>query len=266
MTFYQTLTKAINDFVENGYDTEERLNYWLIQIKKAAIEELIPDYIIRESLEKSLYQSYERIVIKKQGFKNVSSYTIDKLKPKLRAELDRRILASANLIKTNKKKTVQDVLQRFQGWSTSIPAGGSKTVDKIEEKTKIRKSLSKMPFEQRRVIIDQTHKLISNINDIIAIDAGAIGAKWHSNWRQINYNYREDHKERDEKVYLVRNGWGYQDGYLKPVEGFTDEITMVGEEPMCRCRYVYLFSLSAFPKEYLTKKGEKALQSIYSQS
>lgn len=262
MNFYQVLTEAVNDFMLNGFDNEERLKYWLLRIKDAAEKELIPDNVLEKKLRDSLESAFHRLVTK-EGLVNthVSAFTLAKIKPQLRSELDRRILASANLIKLNREKSVQEVLQRFQGWATSIPVGGNKNTNKIEQKQLIRKSLSKMPFEQRRVIIDQTHKLIANINDIVANQAGAIGAKWHSNYRQINYNYREPHKEIDGNIYLIRDGWGYQEGYLKPVKGFTDEIEMVGELPFCRCRYVYLYTLEDFPQEYLTKKAQKALQS-----
>lgn len=264
MNFYQVLTEAVNDFMLNGFDNEERLVYWMQRIRESAVRELIPDSVLEKKLRDSLEMAYTRLVTK-EGLVNshLSAFTLSKIKPQLRAELDRRIMASANLIKLNREKTIQDVLQRFQGWATSIPVGGNKSTDKIEQKQAIRKSLAKMPFEQRRVIIDQTHKLIANINDIAATQSGAIGAKWHSNYRQINYNYREPHKQIDGNIYLIRDGWGYKEGFLKPVKGFTDEIEMVGELPFCRCRYVYLYTLDDFPKEYLTKKGQKALQSTY---
>jgi hypothetical protein len=117
-----------------------------------------------------------------------------------------------------------------------------------------------MPFEQRRVVIDQTHKLVSNINEIVATDNGAIAARWHSHWRQANYNYRKDHKERDDKIYVIRNSWAHKEGLIKPVNGYTDDITSPGEEVYCRCNYVYLYNLRQV-QDLLTKKGQAALQS-----
>jgi hypothetical protein len=169
-------------------------------------------------------------------------------------------MASANLIKYNREKNINEVLQRFEGWATSIPTGGSKAVDRVKEKQTIKKSLTKMPFEQRRVVIDQTHKLVSNINEIVATDNGAIAARWHSHWRQANYNYRKDHKERDDKIYVIRNSWAHKEGLIKPVNGYTDDITSPGEEVYCRCNYVYLYNLRQV-QDLLTKKGQAALQS-----
>ena len=118
-----------------------------------------------------------------------------------------------------------------------------------------------MPFEQRRVIIDQTHKLIDNINNIVAVDNGAIAGEWHSHWKQPNYHYREEHKERADKVYLIRNNWASEKGLIKPINGYTDEITRPGEEVYCRCNYVYLYNLRQLPEDMLTQKGKAELQS-----
>lgn len=261
MTFFEVLTAAVNDIITHGFDSKTRIDNWLEKIKQAAIAELIPLSQMEREMEKSLNAAFNRLVTKGGLInKNVTKFDIEKLKPKLRAELDRRIMASANLIVYNRDKSIADVLQRFEGWATSIPSGGSKAVDKVKQKQDIRKSLGKMTFEQRRVIIDQTHKLVSNINNIVATDNGAIAAKWHSHWRQMNYNYRKDHKERDEKIYVIRDSWAHKDGYIKPINGYTDDITSPGEEVYCRCNYIYLYNLSQV-KDLLTKKGLEAVQS-----
>jgi len=262
MTFFEVLTAAVNDIIEHGFDSKERIDEWLKKIKEAAQKELIPDWKMNQEMEKALTSAFNRLVIK-GGLvnKNVSRFTVDRLKPTLRSELDRRIMASANLIKMNREKNIADVLQRFEGWATSIPSGGSKAVDKVKEKQDIKKSLGKMPFEQRRVVIDQTHKLIANINDIVAVDGGAIAGQWHSHWKQPNYNYRKDHKERDNKIYVIRGNWASEKGYIKPINGYTDDITSPGEEVYCRCSYKYIYNLQKLPTEMLTKKGEEALQS-----
>ena len=261
MTFFEVLTAAVNDFIEYGFDSQDRLDYWVKRIKEAAIKEMIPDSQIQQELTKSLNSAYNRLVIK-GGLvnKQVTRFTIEKLKPRLRDELDRRIITSVNLIKYNREEAINNTLRRFTGWATSIPVGGTDVVKRTEEKQKIRKSLGKIPFEQRRVIIDQTHKLVANIKEIVAVDSGAIAAKWHSHWRQMNYDYRKDHKERDEKVYVIRNTWAINNGYIKAVDGYTDDITSPGEEVFCRCNYTYLYNLRQV-KELLTKKGDLALQS-----
>ena len=261
MTFFEVLTAAINDIIEYGFDSKKRIDGWLKKIKIAANDALMSDEQMQTEMEKALNSTFARMVTKGGLInKSITKYDIEKLKPRLRSELDRRIMASANLIKYNREKNINEVLQRFEGWATSIPVGGSKAVDRVKEKQTIKKSLTKMPFEQRRVVIDQTHKLVSNINEIVAMDNGAIAARWHSHWRQPNYNYRKDHKERDDKVYVIRNSWAHKEGLIKPVNGYTDDITSPGEEVYCRCNYVYLYNLRQV-QDLLTKKGQAALQS-----
>lgn len=259
-SFYEVITEGIGDFTEYGFDSKKRLDSWIKKINTALIYSLIPETELNKQLKKSLTSAYSRMVTKGGLVSDhVSKYTVDKLKPSLRSELDRRIMASANLIKYNRQDMIATTLRRFEGWATSIPKGGSDAVDKVEESKNIRKALKSLPFTERRVIIDQTHKLVANINEIVAVDSGAIAARWHSHWKQEGYNYRKDHKERDDKIYLIRGSWAKEKGLIKPVNGYTDQITNVGEEIFCRCNYVFLFNLRQLPEEFLTAKGKKAL-------
>ena len=195
--------------------------------------------------------------------KGVERFTIERIKPSLRAELDRRILASASLIRLNRDAAIEKTIQRFQGWATSIPKGGSGAVAKRETKDDIRKSLAQLPFEERRVLIDQGHKLTSSISEILATDGGAIAGVWRSHWRQSGYDYRVDHKDRDEKVYTVRDNWAMQAGLMKVGRaGYTDDITKPGEEVFCRCYYSYLYHLRDLPASMLTAKGRAQLERV----
>lgn len=262
MDFYATLTAAVNDFIEYGYDDANRLRGWIERIRQAAVKSMISEKKMKEEIDRALGRKFDSLVVK-GGLvsKDVSKFTIDRLKPKLRDELDRRIVASAGLIRNNRAQAIDTTLRRFEGWATSIPKGGSKHTDKVEEKTRIKKELADIRFKERRVIIDQTHKLASAINNIVAVDAKAIAVIWHSHWRQVGYDFREDHKERDEKIYLIRDSWAYQAGLIKPINGFYDQITAFAEEPYCRCYGQYIFNLRRMPDEFLTKKGQLQIES-----
>ena len=267
MTFYETLTAAINDVVAHGYDSQKRIDEWVSRIRKAAKAGLVSERRMQESLRKTLTDIYRRMVEKGGVWKFQSGvanrFTKANLKPRLRAELDRRIAASANLITLNREEMVDKTLRRFQGWATSIPKGGSKVPQMRDTKNQVFKAMSQLPFEERRVLIDQGHKLASAISDIVALDEGAIAARWHSNWRQKNYNYRVDHKERDDKIYLVRNSWAQKKGLVKPgLAGYTDQITMPGEEVFCRCNYVYIYHLRDLPADMVTEKGRAELDRV----
>ena len=165
------------------------------------------------------------------------------------------MLLSALLIKINRKQAIEKTLQRFSGWATSIPVGGSKVVDKVEVKENIKKSLAQVSYEVRRLNIDQGHKLISSINQAIAAQTGAIALKWNSHWRQAGYDYREDHKEREGKFYAIRGSWAHAQGLINKGAGYSDEMTAVGEEIFCRCWATYYSSPRRLPDDMLTAKG-----------
>lgn len=263
MTFFQTLTAAINDVALNGFDSAARVATWIRKIREAAVASLVPESVVEDQLQKAFRSTYKRLVDDGTIMKyhpGVARFTLDRVKPALRAELDRRLMASRELIRLNRAAAIEKTTQRFSGWATSVPPGGTGMTDKVETKESVRKALASLPFEERRVATDQGHKFVSNLSDILAIDSGAIAATWNSNWRQRNYQYREDHKERDGQVYVVRGNWALEKGLMK-TDGheYTDAIEKPGEFVYCRCTYTYIYNLRALPPDMLTDKGRTEL-------
>ena len=265
-SFQDVLAEAIADIVENGFDSQERIDRWMRALRIAAERTTVSATSIEDLMRESLAAIYRRMVEQGEVFRTVPGverYRLEMIKPKLRAELDRRIAASAGLIKLNRAEAIETTLRRFSGWSTSIPPGGVSAETRSKVKKNVRKSLAQLPFEERRVLIDQGHKLVATISEITATDGGAIAGMWRSNWRQPGYNYREDHRDRDEKIYLVRGSWAHKAGYVKPGPvGYTDDITAPAQEPFCRCRWKWLFNLRDLPEDMLTAKGRAALASV----
>lgn len=266
MTLFETITAAVSDFTDRGYVGVDQLAYWLGRIREAAESQLMPPHELADVLNRSLGQIYKRLVDDGQVIKShpgVSRFTIDNVRPQLRAELNKRMAASADLIKLNREQAIDKTLQRFSGWATSIPAGGSNAVDKNPTKILMQKSMRQLPFEERRVLIDQGHKFTAAVSEIIAKDQGAIALIWHSHWRQPGYNYRKDHKERDGLVYTVRGNWALEAGLMrKGPAGYYDDVTSVGEEPFCRCNAQFVYSLSKLPDVMLAAKGKAELQRV----
>lgn len=263
-TYMNVLTAAVNDLVENGFDSIARVDHWMLELAQAARTAMVPEYRLQQLLSDSLATMYQKLVDGGQIAKlhpGIGRFTLDKVKPRLRAELDRRIMASAQLIKLNRTSAIEKTMQRFSGWATSIPAGGTDAAKKSEVKADIKKSLVQLPFVERRVIIDQGHKLRASLGDILAKDGGAIAVVWHSHWRQAGYDYRVDHKERDGNVYLLKSSWALDKGYVKPGgAGWYDDVTAVGEEVFCRCFATYLYNLRDLPPDMVTLKGKQALE------
>lgn len=258
-TFFQIVGDAIRHFERFGFTSQSQLDEWVQTLRRSALLSLQSPEKTEREIAQALRARYTEKVTKGGLLRQmpaVKSYTIEKVKPKLRRELDRRIAVSANLIKLNRDEAISTTLRRFQGWATSIPAGGSSVVDVKGEKENVRKALTNLSFVERRVVIDQTHKLVASITDIVAVDGGAIAAEWHSPWRRPGYQYRKDHKEMDEKVYAIRGNWAIEKGLMKPgPNGYTDQIVAPGELPMCSCSLTYLFYLPSLPLDMVTRAG-----------
>jgi hypothetical protein len=257
-TFDEILTMAVADLTDHGFDSAGRVEYWSKMLQEAAERVAGSSHMREEALRRGLETIYRRLVERgglAKRHRGVARFVLERVRPSLRAELDRRIYAAADLIKLNKERAVEQTLQRLKGWATSVPAGGSDVVDKREVKENVKRALGSLPFEERRVVIDQGHKLASSLSDILAREGGALAGIWHSHWRQSGYNYREDHRERDGVVYVVRGNWALARGLMKAPNGYTDEIEQPGEFVYCRCYYQWIYALRDLPRDMLTQRG-----------
>lgn len=268
-TFYTLLSQAVSEFSTHGFDSQKRLDDWLCIIERAARAILIPERQLREQLHDLLTRTFRRETSDRvllTAHSGIDRFTLAAIKPKLRRELDRRILASASLIKLNREASIQRTLQRFAGWVTSVPIGGSNDPQQRKVAARIRKATSNLPYEERRVVVDQGHKLISAIDDIVARDGGAIAAEWaHVEEAGEAYDPRPQHVARNKKIYVLRKGWAYRQGLIKAMGNqFTDSITQPGEEINCRCRYRYIYNLRDLPAAMITKKGQAELYRVRS--
>jgi hypothetical protein len=266
-SFYEVVTAAIKDMTENGFDSAARVERWAAEIRRAALSQMATPRQLEGQLTDSLRAVYKRLVDGGEIYRlnpGASKFTIDRLRPQMRSDLDRRIMASAGLIKLNREQAVEQTNRRFIGWATSIPKGGSKNVDRRTENVEVRKALRSLPYEERRVIVDQGHKLFASINNVVAVGSGAIAGVWHSHFRQAGYtNFRKDHAARDGKVYLLRESWAKEKGFVKVgPAGYYDDVTAVGEEVFCRCWIEWLYTLSQLPKDMVTQKGVEALLAL----
>ncbi|MDE2104586.1 MAG: hypothetical protein KGL39_45545 [Patescibacteria group bacterium] len=252
----KTLAAAIRHFEEHGYTDAANLAYWMQRIRA----EIKPGKPASKMVQASLGAAYRKALkVAPKYHAGVSAFTIANVEPRLRTLLQARIMASADLITLNREQAVEVTMRRFAGWATSQPPGGG-PVELREVKTHIGKRLQQSTYEERRMLIDQGHKLAAAVNQTIAEGGGAIAAIWH-HVHESNYDARPEHVARDGKVYLMRDSWAHQKGLVKPgTYGYTDEITQPAYEPYCRCRYVYLYALSRLPDDMLTVKGRELLE------
>lgn len=265
-TLRKVVREAVKHFRENGYTSPQELAMWQSRIREAA--EIVREGPLIEATSLRLTQAYTMDIERERALKRhvgLTRFQLANVRPRLRAELDRRIMASADLIKLNRRKAIETTLSRFSGWATSLPdattiAGAPVQLDLFKTTKHIVKTAEQIRYEARRVMIDQNHKLLANIDNIVATDNGAIAAIWHSHWRQPNYDYRDKHKARDLLMYAIRGNWAIKKGLMKKgVNGYLDEITQPGQEVFCRCFVTYVYNLRTLEPDMLTKKGQAFL-------
>lgn len=263
-TFYDTVTAAVEDLAAHGYDSQERIDYWTAELRRVAEQSLPPwtdvERLVRERLTAVYARQVDRgsVLTRHAG---VSRYTLDRLKPTLREELRRRTAANIDLIRLNRDEAVDRTVKRFRAWGTSLPPQPSAGADKAEEKRLLRKSLASLPYADRRLHIDQAAKLSAAISATVAVDAGALGAFWHSHKYQAGYRGRPTHNARDGKFFLMRDSWAQAKGFLKVgPNGNMDSIEQAAEWPFCRCTWSYVYAMRSVPRECVTVAGEAALR------
>ena len=157
-TFTRTVREAVKFFLRNGYSSREELERWQAIIRQAAESETADDYM--SMVTRNLTKAYDLQVGRAGALKRhqgISRFTLNYLEPKLRTELDRRILASADLIQLNRKKAIDTTLSRFSGWASSIPSADSIALTGIqgtmrETADHIQKAAEKVDYEARREI------------------------------------------------------------------------------------------------------------------
>lgn len=264
-SYYETVTAAVADISENGFDTEERLEMWLRRLNASATKSMPTPEAMTRNLKQKLTADYTKLVDRgglQKRHVGIPKFTVDRLKPQMRAELDRRIMASTQLIKLNREQAIAKTLQRFGGWASSVPPGGVSDETRNEVKEDVKKSIKQLPFEERRVIIDQSHKLYSAVNNIVATHGGAIAGIWHSHYKERGYNFRIQHAERDGKYYAIKGNWAIESGLMNKGAGYYEDMDQVGQEPFCRCYMQYVYGIDRLPDEMLTEKGRAALKEV----
>lgn len=191
--FNETLEKAVADLIKFGY-SEDRVKQWAFALRWA-MEKYDPAFDVKKSLQ----DAYKKATSSKNLLKSMpdidkaKKFTLEQINPQFRGILEQRIRMSAGLIKLNRDQAIETTLRRFAGWASSIPEGGSEITKARSVKFHIAKEFKDLPFTERRVAIDQGHKLTAAVHETVAMQNGAIAGVWHSHWKQPYHDARHRH-------------------------------------------------------------------------
>lgn len=265
--FNTLIMEALRYFATHGYTSEGALQDWLMRLHIVLERELPSDTWTRKQIGNALGVVFSREI--KHGIQKrvpgVTRYTLDRVAPSLRAELDRRIFAGADLIRLNKRAAVEKTLQRFSGWVSSVPSAGSAaTATELREAAKeIGKSVRQVKYEARRVAIDQGMKLSASVAHVVAKAEGAIACVWHDRGEHdASYDARPAHLKRTGTLFLVRDNWAMNEGLVakRGFEYYDDLTDQAAVLPFCSCYVTWSTSIRDLPDTLLTAKGRESLR------
>ena len=273
--FLRTLDEAIDAMCRRGFDPAAA-DHYAGQLRAATRGTFKPLDAMKARFSSRLTAVF-RSVVPPPGMasqtnkrrRGASLLVLSRMQPQLTALRDMRIAESIKLIDKNREQTLDKVSDMFRGWASSVPPQGTRPEMARENRNAIkREALTALDFKTRRVLIDQSHKLRGNLDDMIALEGGAIAQQWESRWRQAGYDARPEHKARDGKYYLIRGSWAEKLGLVKPDprlpagEQYSDQVDRPGEKVFCRCNVRNIFALRFLPEDMLTEKGKAELARV----
>jgi uncharacterized protein with gpF-like domain len=258
--FSDALKEAIRHFTVLGFTSPHQVDDWSRRLEAAA-EDPVEEHQIGARVASTLQGAYTRATRPgsvKRAHPGIEEWMVHRLEPRLRDELQRRIWAAADLIRLNRQQALAKTMARFKGFATSVPTGGTPEVNQRLVAQEIAAPSKSLDFITRRAQIDQTQKMIGNLNDIIADGAGAIAATW-DHVPELERQFRPEHTARHGLTYPIRGSWAAERGLLRAPDGWWQDFDIPGQLINCRCEARYLYSLEEVPPEMLTPAGRDAL-------
>lgn len=201
--------------------------------------------------------NYHRDKGLEQNHKGISRFTLDKLGSRFQNLYMTQNLASVELIKSQNTEMMEKLRNRFVGWITR-----ASTTNKQElfELTKIPKNDRRLRF----ILRDQTNKIASNMDNLVAQEAKAIAMQWKTrqdnkvvgkpggiNEEVSNPKVHGNHWKRKDKFYWIPGSPGEHKLNKAKFEGSVKDLKdgLPGQPIGCRCYAKYFYDIIELPKE-----------------
>lgn len=267
------INAAINELLKNG-SAPAIIKCWRDELELILDEAGVSPTDASDSVQR-YYQNYLDRIIEVRGLpmhsiissddKQATAITgfgmggqFELLLPKMRRAFDSCVNDAKVHAGQFRQRELLAALNTFEQWARSIPLGGTKEKSFRDEVRSVRQILKSFSKWEKYYFYAKRSNFYNEIERIIAEYNGAIAARW----RFSSCCEEPMHKERDKKVYLIRDNWAIEKGFIDDHEAkFTDDLPLPFNDG-CMCSYCYLSHVGDLPAELLTPNGKNAKKEI----
>lgn len=193
--------------------------------------------------------------------RGISRFTLDKLGPRFQNLYMTQNLSSIELIKSQNAENMNKLRNRFVGW---ITRAATTNKQELFEQTKIPRNDKKLRF----ILRDQTNKIASNMDHLVASEAKAIAMQWKTrqdnkvagkpggvNEVISNPKMHGNHWKRKDKFYWIPGKHEHLLNKSK-FEGSTKDLKdgLPGQPIGCRCYAKYFYDVIELPKDLVAEE------------
>lgn len=222
------------------------------------------NYLMRKAFTKYLKVDY------KLHNKGLKGWRLEKIKPALRKEYKKSLLANILLITTQNESMMSLLRSRFTDWI--LKSSRDQNADSLKKALDITQATAKVNKRVNMIIKDQTRKSLNTYDEVVAKEYEAIGFIWNTRRDKKvvgnptglypgngNEKHR-NHYERQGKFYFYKDTWAIKKGLIntkaKNFKWAEFEDGMPGIPINCRCFAYNIYDIEDVPKEFL-KKNKK---------
>lgn len=155
--------------------------------------------------------------------------------------------------------------EEVAGFLRFIPAKGTK--DKVAKAmlADVKKSVKSLAKWNQLFYTYKAMSFPEEIEFLFTHQSDPIAAVWHfsSLDDQCDFRMEHDHRALSGTIYLVRDSWAMEKGYLdKDSAPYIEDVVRPKQDIGCMCSLTWLYNLRDLPDRLLTDYGHKVLEQV----
>lgn len=251
----------------------------LIEEAMGMLRNEVSQYLAKNRKEKDVLNyikgGYETFYSQTSKEGKITKTSLKDLRPQFKKELENRVQNSINYIKNKDNETKQRLASKLMTWLTvdsKEVRGNTTSKQSLLNFLDFAKENDIAENHAKFILEDQTRKMIANLDLIVASENGAIGGIWRNRKdKRVVGNpnglypkgtpSHNDHWTREGVFYVFKDSWAKKRGLVKGEIYENLEDGGVAVAIGCRCRLEMIYDIRDVPKENLTKKGVKFIES-----